>query len=126
MKISLLLIVYLLFNFLLGIATSNNISHHANYMKTFEMDNGNVLFCTDIGISLFYEKDGQMIEETKKEFINLNVTKKDFDFVTISQFEEGEKFIIILYKTMIYIFTSEGNFLTEENITFTPLGNYLH
>ena len=44
--------------------------------------------------------------------------------MTISQFEEGEKFIIILYKANIFIFTHEVEYYTKGNITIFPDGKY--
>ena len=34
------------------------------------------------------------------------------------------KYIIVAYKTVIYILNSTGKFFTKGNITFTPQGKY--
>ena len=54
----------------------------------------------------------------------MSVLKEDFDFVTLSQFEEGEKYVIITFKPAIYIFTRYGEYFAQENITFIPEGKY--
>ena len=117
------LIFYILFVLLLQIISANDVYTSFNYLKTFELQNGNILFCTEKGI-LLKEKITGELNQIDQAILESVITKEDFDFVTISQFEEGEKFIIILYKVNIFIFTHEGEYYTKGNVTIIPDGKY--
>ena len=113
----------IIFTFLSQIICSNDLLAQVKYIKTFELENGTILFCTEKGIWLSDENLNQIFITNETEFEN-DVSNTDFDFVTISQFEEGEKYIIVAYKNIIFIFTSEGEYLTKGNIDFVPDGKY--
>ena len=123
MKLNLLFMETIIFTFLSKIICSNDLLAQVKYIKTFELENGNILFCTEKGIWLSDENLNQILITNETEFEN-DVSNTDFDFVTISQFEEGEKYIIVAYKNIIFIFTSEREYLTKGNIDFVPDGKY--
>ena len=123
MKLILMFMIFLSSKFLLPIIASNLDLNRFKYIKTFEMENGKILFCTEKGIALFTD-DPQRIEEINETKFTPEVSKDDFDFVTISKFEEGEKYIIVAYKEVIFIFTSEGEYFTKGNLNFTPQGKF--
>ena len=91
MKLNKLFMLIILFNFLLKIICSNDLLLHVKYIKTFELEDGNILFCTEKGILLLEEETNEIKEIEEIKFEN-ETTKVDFDFVTITQFEEEEKF----------------------------------
>ena len=123
MKLSLKVIKYIIFIFLLQIIYSSDIFNESKYLKTFELQNEKILICTEKGILLYDYNNEQKIEKELVKF-NVSVLKEDFDFVTISQFEEGEKYVIVTYKSTIYILTHYGEYFAQGNITFTPEGKY--
>ena len=103
------------------IFSSTQININANYIRTYELEGGNILMCTDKAIYLYRKDQGTI--EMQKSFTN-TVSYEDFYFVTISQFEVGRKCVIALYKNMIYIFTEEGQYFTEKSVNFDTIGNY--
>ena len=103
------------------IFSSTQININANYIRTFELEGGNIIMCTDKAIYLYRKDQGTI--EMQKSFSN-TVSYEDFYFVTISQFEVGRKCVIALYKNMIYIFTEDGHYFTEKSIHFDSYGNY--
>ena len=104
MKLNLFFILTIIFKFLSQFVCSIDLLTQAKYLRIFELENGKILFCTEKGI-LLLEGTGEIFEIEESKFEN-EISKEDFDFVTITQFEEGEQFIIITYKTIIFIFTS--------------------
>ena len=123
MKLNLLFMGPIILTFLSQIICQNDLLAQANYIKTFELENGKILFCTEKGIRLSDENLNQILITNDTEF-EADVYINDFDFVTISQFEEGEKYIIVAYKKVIFIFSSEGEYFTKGNIDFDPKGRY--
>ena len=113
----------IIFNILSQIIWSNDLLAHVKYLKTFELGNGDILLCTEKGVLLLEDGTEEIreIEESKFEIEN---TKEDFDFVTIRQFEEGKKFVVIIYKTVNFIFTSEGEYFTKGYTNFTTQGMF--
>ena len=90
-------------------------------MKVFQLQNKNNLICSEKGI--FLSEQG-MTNINVGIIFDSEISRDDFSFLTIAQFEEGEKYIIVAYKTMIYIFNSEGKFFLETTIDFTPGESY--
>ena len=103
------------------IVSSTQINIGANYIRTFELEGGNIIMCTDKAIYLYRKDQGTI--EMQKSFSN-TVSYEDFHFVTISQFEVGRKCVIALYKNMIYIFTEDGQYFTDKIVNFDSSGNY--
>ena len=101
--------------------SSTQIEIDANYLRTFELEGGNIIMCTDKAIYLYIKEQRSIAMQT--HFDN-TVSYDDFHFVTISQFEAGRKCVVILYKNMIYIFTEEGQYFTEKSVNFDTIGNY--
>ena len=108
MKLNLLFMETIIFTFLSKIICSNDLLAQVKYIKTFELENGNILFCTEKGIRLSDENFNQILITNETEFEN-DVSNTDFDFVTISQFEEGEKYIIVAYKNIIFFLLLREN-----------------
>ena len=79
--------------------------------------------CTEKGIFII-EADTLEISPIEEAIFTDDISKKEFDFLSIGQFEEEDKFIIITYKTLIYIFTSDGEYYTKVDIEFSPQGCY--
>ena len=122
MKLNLFFILTIIFKFLSQFVCSNDLLTQAKYLRIFELENGKILFCTEKGI-LLLEGTGEIIE-IKESKIENEISKEQFDFVTISQFEEREKFIVITYKTIIFIFTPEGEYFSKGYINFITKGMY--
>ena len=101
--------------------SSTQIEIDANYLRTFELEGGNIIMCTDKAIYLYIKEQRSIAMQT--HFDN-TVSYDDFHFVTVSQFEAGRKCVVILYKNMIYIFTEEGQYFTEKSVNFDTIGNY--
>jgi hypothetical protein len=120
-KQSSFIIIILYLHLMQPIVSSTQINIGANYIRTLELDGGNILMCTDKAIYLYRKDQGTI--EMQKSFTN-TVSYEDFHFVTISQFEVGRKCVIALYKNMIYIFTEDGQYFTEKSINFDSYGNY--
>ena len=118
-----ILILYILFSLLIQNITSNYVFTDFNYVKTIELQNENVLMCSEKGVFLC-EADTGEINPIEGPLFENDIAKEDFDFVTIAQFEDGDKYIIVAYKTLIYIFTSEGGYCQKSEIQFTPQGGY--
>ena len=123
MKLNRIFMLKIFFIFLSPIICSNGLLEQVKYIKTFELENGNIIFCTEKGILLLDEGKNE-IKEIEQSKFDPGISKEDFNFVTISQFEEGEKFIVIIYKIIIFILTSEGVYFTKENINIDPQGKY--
>ena len=121
--LSKIILHFLLITFFIPIITSNYVFTTFNFVKTLELENGNLLLCTEIGIFINEAVTGQINQIEEATFQN-SISKEDFDFVTISQYKEDDKFIIILYKSSIYVLTSGGNFYTNGTIYFNPQGSY--
>ena len=90
------------------------------YMKIIELQNGNFLLCTENGIYLNRRTSDDYPIQISIENPNTN----DFSFVTAAQFEEGDQYVVILYKNMIYIFSKEGKHITNEEINLSAAGEY--
>ena len=116
-------ISYIFYSILFQIIFSNTLLDiNANYLKAFELNDGNnILICTEKGIYLYNKAN--KIYESKRTFENI-LEQSEFDFLVIDQFKIGQKYIIVLYKDMIFIFTEDGQFLTEEEVNFYSDGKY--
>ena len=91
------------------------------YLKTFELKDGNnILYCTEKGIYLYNKSTNSLTD--KKSFNAISL--EEFNLVTIEQFEEGRKCIIVLYKNKIYIFTEDATLFIEESLTLNNNGYY--
>ena len=90
-------------------------------MKTFELQNRDILICSEKGIFL---SENEITNPKFGYLFDEEISKEDFSFLTISQYQESENYVIILYKKIIYIFNSEGNYITHANIYFFPGGSY--
>ena len=91
-------------------------SSDGNYIKSFELKDGNyILMFTEKGIYLCNKITRNI--EWKKTFAN-DISQQDFDLLTIKQFDFGRYCIIALYKDMIYIFTEEGKLFIEQSVSF--------
>ena len=91
------------------------------YLKTFELKDGNnILLCTEKGIYLYNKSTNSLTDKKSFDAISL----KEFNLVTIEQFEEGRKCIIVLYKNKIYIFTEDVNLFIEESVSLNNNGYY--
>ena len=77
--------------------------------------------CTDKAIYLYIKDQGTIAQQI--HFDNI-VSYDDFHFVTISQFEVGQKCVVILYKNKINIFTEDGQYFTDKIVNFDSSGNY--
>ena len=117
-----ILISYILFVIILQISANINLKGF-NYAKTFELENDGILVCTENGVYL-YVKALDKLNPISQASFSSHVSKEDLGFLTINQFEQGEKYIIVAYKTIIYIFTSQGEYYTKGNIDFTPQLHY--
>ena len=118
-----ILIRYILLVLLFQNISSSSVLNNFNYLKTFELENGNILMCSEKGVFIKEKSSGQLIPVDDTLFAS-DISKEDFSFLTIAQFEQGEKYIIIAYKEIIYIFTSEGYYYTKGNTNLNPQGNY--
>ena len=98
-----LFISYLLYSLIFRtILSSIPLNTFGNYLKAFELKDGNnILMFTEKGIFL-YNKVTEIFE-AKKNFTN-PIDLNDFDLITIEQFDIGNNYIIVLYKEMIYIY----------------------
>ena len=76
MKLSLKVIKYIIFTFLLQSIYSSDIFNESKYLKTFELQNGKILICTDKGILLYDDNNEQKIEKELVKF-NVSVLKED-------------------------------------------------
>jgi len=114
-------IIILYFLSIQPILSGTQIDINANYMRAFELEGGNILMCTDKAIYLYIKNQGTITMQ--KHFDNI-VSYDDFNFVTISQFEVGQKCVVILYKNKINIFTEDGQYFTDKIVNFDSSGNY--
>ena len=115
-------ISYILFSLLFQKICSNIfINLDVKYLKVFELKGNNILACTDKGIYLCDITDSQptILRNFERE-----INREEFDFLTIEQFEVGEKYIIALYKDMVFIFKEDGQLLTEKEVHFESGGKY--
>ena len=114
--------IYILNAFLFQLTfLSTSISLIDNYLKAFDMQNGNLLICTDKAIYLYSKSDGEYSQQISFE---TNVSQENFNFVTISQFEVGRNCIVVLYINIIYIFVEDGQYFTGKNFDFNSSGKY--
>ena len=118
-----ILTLYFLLTFLFKIISSNNIIDDFHYVKTLELVNGDILMSTEKGVFLKESTSGE-IEEIDEALLSRELSKEEFEFTIITQFERGEKIIIVVYKFIVYIFTSEGGFLSKADITIDTSGTY--
>ena len=111
------------YSFLIQIIFSQSVPDSGGiYLKTFELKDGNnILLCTEKGIYLHDKTTGNF--ETKKKF-EKSIELQEFNFVTIEQFDDGNNYIIVLYKDMIYIFTQEGKLFAEGSVNIDTNGIY--
>ena len=114
MKLNRIFMLFIFFIFLSQIIFANALLEQVKCIKTFELENGNILFCTEKGILLLDEGKNEIVEIEESKFGTV-ISKEDFDFVTISQFEEGEKFIVITYKKL-FLFLLQMAFILLKKI----------
>ena len=93
-------------------------SYDMEYARTFKLNNGNIAIIGTKGIYI-YDKTGKIrlnnITITKEEDIIKQI--EDAYFTTFAQFEEGEEYIIIIVKQVIYLLDSEGNYQNYFQLT---------
>ena len=114
---------YITLIFLMKLVFCSTITENldVNFMKTFELKDGNILACTEKGIYLYNKAEEKYI--LQRIFPNTYPDNK-FNFVTINQFEVGKKLIVVLYENYIYVLTEEGYYFTEKNVNFGSTGSY--
>jgi len=112
---------YITLIFLIKLVFCSTITENldVNFMKTFELKDGNILAFTEIGIYLYNNAEEEYILQK-----SLPNPDNKFNFVTINQFEVGEKLIVVLYENYIYVLTEEGYYFTEKNVNFGSTGSY--
>ena len=118
-KISILILIFL-FKFMSSTSQKISIPIEAQYMKIFELQNGNFLVCTEKGI-YFNQKATQ---DFKNITVIENANFTDFKFIAAAQFKEEAQYVVILYKNMIYIFSKEGAYITKKEINLSTSGEY--
>ena len=115
-------ILIICFSFFISlVSTSTTYLTGLKYLKTFELENGNILICSEKGIFLSEPGLENIISAYPFE---QEITKTDLNFLTIAQYSENDHYIVIAYKTKIYIFNSEGNYVAQTSIDFSPGGTY--
>ena len=116
-------ISYILFSLLFQKICSNIfINFDVKYLKVFELKRNNILACTEKGIYLYNnitDSNATILKNFERD-----IDREEFDFLTIEQFEVGEKYIIALYKDMVFIFQEDGQLLTEKEVHFESGGKY--
>ena len=112
----------ILFIFLFKLVFNNSLQDlDVHFMKTFELQDENILICTEKGIYLYDKSTGIYIQQ--KIFSEI-IPDNKLNFVTINQFEVGKKLIIVLYENYIYILSEEGIYFTEKKVNFGSQDTY--
>ena len=114
---------YITLIFLMKLVFCSTITENldVNFMKTFELKDGNILACTEKGIYLYNKTEEKYIPQII--FSNTYPDNK-FNFVTINQFEVGKKLIVVLYENYICVLTEEGYYFTGIDVNFGSTGSY--
>ena len=115
---------YITLIFLMKLVFCSTITENldVNFMKTFELKDGNILACTEKGIYLYNKAEEEYIQQ---KFFSNTYPDNKFDFVTINQFEVGKKLIVVLYENYICVLTEEGYYFTGIDVNFgSPEGTY--
>ena len=123
-KFHLILLSYILFILLFQTKSSSIYSlQDFKYMKTFELESEDILMCTEKGIFLKQKTSGELISLGETIFES-DISREDFDYVTISRIEQGDRYIIVLYKTIIFAITFDGNYCARKEISLNPGGTH--
>ena len=114
--------LFVIFSILISQASSSTqCLRGLKYIKSFELQNKDILICSEKGIFLSdlgitNIKFGYSFEE--------EIPKKELSFLTIRQFAEDEKYIIIAYKKIVYVFNSKGYYVNHTSIELSTTGTY--
>ena len=115
--------LYVIFSILISQASSSSPQYlkGLKYLKSFELENKNILICSEKGIFL---SDSDITNIKFGYPFENEIPKEELSFLTISQFAEDEKYVIIAYKKIVYVFNSEGYYVNHTSIELSTCGTY--
>ena len=114
--------LYVIFSILISQASlSIQCLRGLKFIKTFELERKDILICSEKGIFLSDPgitniKNGYLFEK--------EIPEQELTFLTIRQYAEDKKYIIIAYKKIVYVFNSEGYYVNHTSIELSTSGNY--